>query len=107
MRADVGAALRKWKWDFSLQENLARLRAIAGADDAALLEDIDHAGGAGVAEAEAALEKGGAAFLLLAGDLDALDDEFLVGDESALGALMFGGTEREVEHDKKRGLVNY
>jgi hypothetical protein len=47
MRADVGAALRKWKWDFSLQENLARLRSIAGADDAALLEDIDHAGGAG------------------------------------------------------------
>ena len=70
----------------SLQENLARLRAIAGADDAALLEDIDHAGGAGVAEAEAALEQGGAAFLLLAGDLDALDDEFLVGGGSALGS---------------------
>jgi hypothetical protein len=60
MRADVGAALRKWKWDFLLQENLARLRSIAGADDAALLEDIDHAGGAGVAEAEAAREQGGA-----------------------------------------------
>ena len=44
----------------SLQENLARFRTIAGADDAALFEDIDHAGGAGVAEAEAALEQGGA-----------------------------------------------
>ena len=31
----------------SLQENLARFRTIAGADDAALLEDIDQAGGAG------------------------------------------------------------
>jgi hypothetical protein len=46
MRADVGAALPKWKWEILLQENLTRLRAIAGADAAALLEDIDHAGGA-------------------------------------------------------------
>jgi hypothetical protein len=46
IRPDVGAALRKWKWEILLQENLARLRSIAGADVAALFEDIVHAGGA-------------------------------------------------------------
>jgi hypothetical protein len=40
-----------------LEENLARFRAVSGADDAALFEDIDHAGGAGVAETQAALEQ--------------------------------------------------
>lgn len=38
-----------------IDENFAVLCAVLGADDASLLEDIDHACGAGVPEPEAAL----------------------------------------------------
>ncbi len=46
--------------DSSIRDkHLAWLRAFAGADEATAFEDVHHAGGAGVAEAQATLEQGG------------------------------------------------
>ena len=61
-----------------IDENLTRLRAFAGAQYAALLQNINDPGGARVAEAEPALqERGGGAFFL-ADDLETLLDELFV-----------------------------
>src|SRR6266498_5241765 len=59
-------------------KDLPRLRALTGTDVAALLEDIEDAGGAGVAEAQAALEERGAGLFLLPHHFEALLHEFLV-----------------------------
>ncbi len=68
-----------------LEKDFSRLCSLAGADDAALFEDIDHPRGAGVAETQTALEQGGAGFLFLPNDFDAFHDEFFVG----LGNIVF------------------
>ena len=61
-----------------IDENIARFGAFAWADDAAILQFIHDAGGAGVTEAQAALHERNAGFLFAANDFDALLDQFLV-----------------------------
>src|SRR5665213_3828788 len=61
-----------------VNQNVARLRAFAGADDAAIFQFVHDARGAGVAEAQAALHERDARLLFAADDLDALLDNFLV-----------------------------
>jgi hypothetical protein len=61
-----------------IDENLARLRAFAGAQYAALLQNINDPGGPGVAEAEAALQERSGSTLLLADDLETFLDQFFV-----------------------------
>lgn len=70
MESGVSASIR--------DKYLTWLGAFAGADEAAGFEDVHHARGTGVAEAEAALQQGGASFLFLTHDLDAFDDEFFI-----------------------------
>ena len=57
--------------------------------DAARFEDVHHAGGPGVAEAQSALEEGGAALLLLPRDFDAAHDEFFIGRRDIVLVVSF------------------
>jgi hypothetical protein len=50
-----------------VDEDVAGFSAFAGADDAAVFEFVHDAGGAGVAEAEAALEEGDAGLAIRCG----------------------------------------
>src|ERR1019366_1300564 len=61
-----------------INQNVARLGAFAGADDAAAFQFVHDARGAGVTEAQAALEQRHAGLLFAADDLDALLDEVFV-----------------------------
>ena len=61
-----------------IPEDLARLGAFARPDVAALFKDIENPGCPGITKAQAALEKGGARFLLLPHHLDAFLNQFLV-----------------------------
>jgi hypothetical protein len=62
----------------AVKVDFAGFGAAGGADDAAVLEDIHHAGRAAVADLQAALEQGGAGLALAADDLDAVLHQFLV-----------------------------
>ena len=74
----------------NLHEDLARFGTVAGADDAAGFEEVHHAGGAAVAEAEATLEEAGGGFLFLSDDLDALLEGFgFLGAHAAAFAFLF------------------
>ena len=61
-----------------IDQNVARLGAFARADDAAVFQFVHDARGAGIAEAQAALQQGDAGFLFAADDFDALLDQFLI-----------------------------
>ncbi len=54
-----------------IDEDLSGFRAFSGADVATAFKDVEDTCGAGVTEAEAALEQGGACLPFLAHDLDA------------------------------------
>ena len=78
--AAVGAAA------IQIDQNIARFGAFARADDAAIFQFIHDARGAGVAEAQAALQQGDAGLLFAADDLDALLDDFLILIDAAFVA---------------------
>ena len=67
-----------------INEDVARLGAFAGADDAAVLQFIHDARGAAIAEAQAALEQRDAGLLFAADDFDAVLDDLLVLVNAAL-----------------------
>src|SRR5439155_17742097 len=67
-------------------EHLARLRAVARTDDAALLEDVHQAGGARVADAQAALEQRRGGAVELSHDADRVLEQS-VADLLALSVL--------------------
>ena len=66
---------------------------LLGPDDAALFEFVHDAGGAGVAQTQAALHQGDARFLFAADDFDALLDEVLVFVAAAFASNMLAGLE--------------
>src|ERR1017187_7750707 len=78
-----------------INQNVARLRAFAGADDAAAFQFVHDARGAGVAEAQPALEQRDARLLFAADDLDALLDEVLVLVNAAFVAEFGGRLDRK------------
>src|SRR5665213_231113 len=61
-----------------VNQNVARLRAFARTDDAAIFQFVHDARGAGVAEAQAALHQRDARLLFAADDFDALLDQIFV-----------------------------
>src|SRR6185503_4904508 len=61
-----------------IDENLARLGAFAGAQYAALLENINDPGGPGIAETEPALQERSGGALLLADDFETFLDQLFV-----------------------------
>src|SRR5687768_11053588 len=68
-----------------INQNVARLGAFAGADDAAIFEFVHNAGSARIAEAQAPLQEGDTGFLFAADDIDTLLDEGFVLFGAALG----------------------
>src|SRR5882724_10111243 len=69
-----------------VDENFTRLRAVALADDAAVLQFVHDARGAPVAEAQTALQQRHTRLLFAADDLDALLNNLLVLVTAALVA---------------------
>jgi len=61
-----------------VDQDVARLSAFARANNAAIFQFIHDAGGAGVAEAQPALQQGYARLLLAADDFDALLDQVFI-----------------------------
>ena len=82
-----------------INEDVAGFGAFARADDAAVFQFIHDAGGAGVAEAQAALHEGDAGLLFAADDFDALLDEVLV--------LVAAGFVAEVDRGLGKLLVDF
>src|ERR1019366_1204772 len=74
-----------------VDEDVAGFGAVAGADDAAVLQLIHYTGGTAVAEAQAALEEGDAGFLFAADDFDAVLDDLFVFVDAALVIEAAGG----------------
>src|SRR5581483_347060 len=83
-----------------VDEDAPRLRAFIAADDAAPLEHVDQPAGAGVADAQAALQERHGGGLRLDDDLDRLvEQRILVGVELAVavGVLGLGEDLRQLE----------
>src|SRR5579872_6228013 len=57
-----------------VDQNIARLGAFAGANDAAVFQLVHNARGSGVAQAQASLHEGNTGFLLAPNDFDTLLD---------------------------------
>src|ERR1017187_5538550 len=89
LRAAVGAPA------LEIYQDVARLGAFAGADDAAAFQFVHDARGAGVAEAQPPLQQRDAGLLFAADDLDALLDEVLVLVNAAFVAEFGGRLDRK------------
>lgn len=74
-----------------IDEDFAWAGPIFGADDPLILKDVHNAGGAIVADLEAALEHGSGGAFAGADNLDGLGDEIILGVGVILGGIVFAG----------------